>query len=263
MGTLLAISLMVFASSAIIARVQEPVRELAKHAISKTAAADCYEPPNPPPRVEPPRSEIVRSPVLASPGGVFRAYSENEAISFGKAANGSSPDYECENTARIYLAGPKNDHLRLAIIQNATDGSLYDYLGSVDWSPDGRYLLCELFVATYGTDSADQYILLYDADYGLLSQRDLFYHALDRYFRKRCGVAFAPLGFSTDGRIVVRIGPAYDVEGLIDPDSCTKRDGLWLRDARKETLAPAPANFKLVHYGRWLPAPRTRKPGSR
>lgn len=263
MSKLLAIPLMVFAVSATVAHAQLPYREPARVVISKTAGADCYDPPNPPPRIEPRRSEIVRSPVLASPEGVFFAYSENEAIAFGKTANGPPPDYECENTARIYLAGPKSHYFLRAIVQNATQGSLYNYLGLVDWSPDGRYLLCELFIATYGTDSADQYVLLYDARYDVLSPRDLFYHALDRYFRKRCGVVFAPLGFSADGKIAIRIGPAYDVEGPIEPDSCTKQDGIWLLDASKGTLAQAPSDFKLVHYGRWLSAPGTGKHASR
>lgn len=242
---------MAFAASASVARAQQPSTAPLRTVVSKTAGALCDQNHG----LLNSHSELVRSPVLASPGGVFLAYSENVALAFNRLANGEPPDYECANTASIFLAGPKNHRFVPVIVQNATTDSPLNYLGLIDWSPDGRYLLCELFIAAYGTDSSDQYVLLYDAYYGVLSPRELVYQALDRLFGKKCGVRLNPLGFSKDGRIVLDIGPYYDVEGSLDPDSCPVKNSVWLLNASEVTLTRAPANFKLVKFGRWLSAP--------
>jgi len=200
-------------------------------------------------------SKLVRSPVLVSPDGRFRAYSENEAVAFEGAAEGTG---SCVNTARLFIAGPDSSRFILAEVKTPQyPDALIKGLLLVDWSPDSRYLLSSVFTGTYGSDSGAWEPESFDAWYGISSPDDFPSRAIRGHFRPRCGANVNALGYSKDGQIILRILPDYDEEGGIRAGSCVAKTGVWSLNGKElqgpeQTLTPLPDNYKVQQFGSWL-----------
>ncbi len=229
---------------------QSPERLPSHVEISKNGGASCYDGAS----GKLVGSRLVRSPAFTSPDGRYRAYSEVEAVAFKvpeKDWNRWSTA-ECANTAKLFVAGPKSNVFRLVFLQEPTRYQLLNGIGLVDWSPDSRRLLLKLGLGQYASDWGGTVVLLYDADYGVFSQRELTGEAFNRYVGKDCTAVIEALGFSPEGKVLLKAGPYFDIgEDAPRTDSCVKKEGFWLLDAGKETVSPLPDDYKMQRYGKF------------
>jgi hypothetical protein len=77
----------------------------------------------------------------------------------------------------------------------------------VDWSPSGHRLLLTQGAWRWGSDVSATLVRTYDADTETLSSERSMEEALRRQFGSGCLGVFQPLGFSPEGRLVIRAGP--------------------------------------------------------
>jgi hypothetical protein len=88
-------------------------------------------------KAQPTGSYIVRSPILSSPDSLHRAYVEVEAIASRPKDEPSDSIPSCENTSRLFVAGPPDSDFKLVYSQSAPGISDGNSLKLVDWSADG------------------------------------------------------------------------------------------------------------------------------
>lgn len=207
--------------------------------VSETATATCYDSTGR--RLV--GSMLVRSPVFVSPDGRHQAFVENEAVAYP----GRGP--ECVNNAKLFVKGPGDKEFRLAYLQEPTTYQLYSHIEIVDWSPDSRDLLVQLFIGQWGSDWGAFSPLLYHAWDGVFSSQNMVSTALSTHFGYGCSYGVRTLGFSPDGGVVLKIQPVFDEEGALDPKSCVKKQGLWLL---KDGLLPLASTYGVRRYGEYL-----------
>ena len=66
------------------------------------------------------------------------------------------------------------------------------------------------------------------------------------------------LGFDPDGGAILKAQPDFDEEGMIDPASCVKKEGLWVLHNGLTPLADA---YKMKRYGHLFRDAATAGPG--
>ena len=202
----------------------------------------------------PPGSYIVRSPIMASPDGHRRAYVEVEAIASRSKDEPSDSDPSCENTARLFLAGPEDSSFKLVYSQSPPDISDGNSLKLVDWSADGANLLMERTIWGYETEGEMTDLVLYAANSGAITVPDLP-KILETRFGKECSSENSVIGFTPEGNVVVLMAPVKDTYYNEGATSCVKRKTVLALDVRRSLQAIAevlPADFKTQHYGRYL-----------
>ncbi len=221
------------------ANAQGPTRPPERVILSEKAFATCYDSVN----EKLVGSMLVRRPVLVSPDGKFQAYAENEAVAhLGAGA-------ECVSTAKLFVKGPGEKEFRLVYLQEPDLYELISQIDLVDWSPDSHHLLAELFLGQWGSDSGGFSPLLYNAWNGVFSPENFVSTAFSIHIGHDCPYVNKALGFAPDGGVVLRVQPDYDEEGIMDPASCVKKEGLWLL---KNSLTPLADTYKVQRYGRLL-----------
>jgi hypothetical protein len=196
----------------------------------------------------------MRTFVLESPDGTFRAYSQSEAL-LDKTRNAQGDeDVECENTSRLFVAGPPGHKFRQVMIVLPTPEPSGNNIGLVDWSPKGHRLLITEGRWGYDSDFGETTIRIYDADSDKLSSESFVQEAFRKHGGRDCIGVFQAVGFSEDGGIIVRAGPYFD-EGEEHPraDSCVAKKGLWLIAPGDDAIRPLPDNYKPKHYGNEVP----------
>jgi len=189
-------------------------------------------------------SMLVRTRVFVSSDGNFQAYAENEATAHRVGE-------QCVNTAKLFVKGPSDKDFRLVYLEEPRRSELLNNLKIVDWSPDGRHLLAELFVGQWGSDAGGNTPLVYDATDGVFNSQNVLATALSVRFGHDCALVVQTMGFAADGGVVLKIRPSLDEEGAVERDSCVKQEGLWLL---KDEINPLAATYKIRHYGRFLGA---------
>lgn len=233
------------------ANAQRPERLPERVIVSEKAFASCYDDSN----QKLVGSMLVRRPVLISPDGSYQAYAENEAVAYRRA------EAECVNTAKLFVKGPGDKEFRLAYLQEPHLYELISQIDLIDWSPDSHYLLAELSIGQWGSDSGGFSPLLYNAWDGVFSPQDFVSTALSIHFGHDCYYGVQSLGFAPDGGVVLRIRPEVSEEGIMDPASCVKKEGLWVLHNGLTSLADT---YKVQRFGHLLrDAGRTRGEGSR
>jgi len=195
----------------------------------------------------------MRTFVLQSPDGKYRAYAETEACTRKKKSATGDEYVECENTSRLFVAGPRSDGFRqvMTLLPKAEPEPSGNDLSLVDWSPKGHRLLIAESLFWYGGDSGRIVIRIYDADSHKLSDESSVEEAFRKHAGKECIGVFEPTGFSKDGGIIVRAGPYFD-EGEEQPrvDSCVARKDLWLIGPAPDGIKQLPNDYKSQHYGK-------------
>lgn len=206
-------------------------------------------------------SHLVRTPVLTSTDGLHRAYIEVEAIAFQAKDESKYDGPICENSSRLYLAGPKDAEFKLAYSQSPPDLADGNSLRLVDWSPDATHLLMERTIWKYESEGDYTDLVLFAVGSGTVTAPDLF-KVFEARFGKDCSSENSAIGFLPDGNVVVAIRPPEDTyynEGAIP---CVKRRTLLALDAKNgltkisQLLA---SDFKPQHYGQFPERPRERK----
>ncbi len=224
---------------------QEPQRLPGRVIASEKAFATCYDTTG----QKLIGSMLVRRPILVSPDGNYQAYAENEAVAYRRS------DAECVNTAKLFVKGPGEKEFRLVFLQEPRSDELISQIDLIDWSSDSHFLLAELFIGQWASDSGGFSPLLYNAWDGVFSREDFVSTAFSIKVGHVCYFRSEMLGFSPGGGMVLKIHPEIDEEGFMDPDSCVKKDGLWLLD---NGLTALPDTYNVQHYGHLL-AGRSRK----
>jgi hypothetical protein len=208
--------------------------------VSEKAFASCYDSAT----QKLAGSMLVRSPILMSPDGNYEAYTENEAVAYR-----GETWADCVNTAKLLVKAAGEKEFRLAYLQEPHQYELFSQIDLVDWSPDSQYLLAELFTGQWGSDWGGTSPLLYNAWNGVFSPQgpqDFVSTALSNRFGHDCSYRVQSLGFAPDGGVVLKIQPWFDMEGILDPASCVKKDGLWILH---NGLAPLADTYKVQRYG--------------
>jgi hypothetical protein len=194
----------------------------------------------------------MRTLVLESPDGKYRAYAETEA--FTRKKKSATGEYvECENTSRLFVAGPRSDGFRqvVTLLPKAEPEPSGNDLSLVDWSPKGHRLLIAEGLIWYGGDSGRIVIRIYDADSHKLSDESFVEEAFRKHAGKECIGVFEPTGFSKDDGITVKAGPYFDVgEDQPHADSCVAKEGMWLIGRADDAIRKLPDNYKPKHYGK-------------
>jgi hypothetical protein len=193
----------------------------------------------------------MRTLVLASPDGKYRAYAETEALTHRKRDAHGYEDVECQNTSRLFVAGPESHKFHRVMIVLPTPELGENSISLADWSPKGHRLLLAEGKAGYGSDFGGIVIRIYDADSDKLSSESLVEEAFRKHAGKDCIGVFQPTGFSEDGGIAVKAGPYFD-EGEEQPraDSCVAKQGIWLIGLRDEAIRQLQDNYKPKYYGK-------------
>jgi hypothetical protein len=149
-------------------------------------------------------SRIARSPLFVSPDGRRSAWSEVRAL----AVTGRASDMRaCQNISTLMVAEGGGAYQSAFQQRPGAEGRNGNSLTIVDWSPDSRFLLVELATWTYPTDRDNPLLLVYDGVTRQVADLDAA-EAVTRTFGRACRTAFSAGGFTSDGRVVVRLRPS-------------------------------------------------------
>jgi hypothetical protein len=195
-------------------------------------------------------SKRSRTSVLTSPDGLYRAYAESEAV----ASQAPTASAECQNTSKLFVAGPKSQEFRSVLVVQPLPEALGNSIDLVDWSPNGHRLLLAQGVWQWASDAGGMIVRVYDAESENLSREFLIDEAFSTHLGKKCAGVFDPIGFSLSGDVVVRAGPFFDV-GDDKPveDSCVQKEGFWLIDFAVPTINQLPDNYRVDRYAKVAP----------
>jgi hypothetical protein len=202
---------------------------------------------------------LVRSQVLVAPDGEHRAYTESLAAGGVKLPSdtGGWLSPECANITWLFVANSPGDKFRQVLTIIPEEQTLGNAIWLVDWSPNSRYLLFKSFAFQWGSDAAGSAPVLYDAQSGTSSDPECAYEAFKKWAGRSCFATIEPLGFSSEDKAVLNVGPSYPVapeageETKPEPDSCVKRPGLWLYEPDTGKLTKLPAGYKVKHFGKF------------
>jgi len=228
-------------------------RDLAQSAVrlpitersTNTAAISCWK------SSEHPISRLGRSPVVSSSAG-YRAYAEVKATAFTPKYQETYTGPLCENTSRLFLAGPGDAEFKLAYSQSQ-DFSDGNSLKLVDWSPDGMHLLMERTSWKYESEGAYTDLVLFSLSSGGVTAPDLS-KILESRFGKDCGSENSVIGFTPEGNVVILVAPLEDTYYNEGGTSCVKQKTLLALDAKRalqDIAQVLPSDFKPRHYGQF------------
>lgn len=195
-----------------------------------------------------PISRLGRSPVISSSAG-YRAYAEVEATAFSPKYQETYAGPLCENTSRLFLAGPGEAEFKLAYSQSP-DFSDGNSLKLVDWSPDGVHLLLERSSWKYESEGNYTDLVLFDPNSRAVTAPELS-KILEGRFGKDCGSENSVIGFTPEGNAVILVAPLADTYYNEGATSCVKQKTLLALDAKRALQDMAqllPGDFKARHY---------------
>jgi len=210
---------------------------------------------------QPTGSYIVQSPIMTSPDGLHRAYVEVEAVAFRPKDEPSDSEPSCENTSRLFLAGPGDSEFKVAYSQSPPDISDGNSLKLVDWSADGTNLLIERTIWNYESEGDFTDLVLFAVNSGTITAPNLL-KILEARFGKDCSSENAVIGFAPEGNVVILVAPVKDTYYNEGATSCVKKNTAVALDAERALKAVAqvlPADFKSRHYGQFLERQASRK----
>jgi hypothetical protein len=195
----------------------------------------------------------MRTFVLESSDGRYRAYAETEVLSRKKRNTHGEEYVQCENTSRLFVAGPQSRGFRqvMIVLPKGEPEPLLNDIGLVDWCPKGHRLLIAEGLWGDHSDFGGILIRIYDADSNKLSSETFVDDVFRRHAGKECTGVFQPTGFSEDGGITVKAGPYFDVgEDQPRADSCLPKEGIWLIGPVDDAIRQLPDSYKPKHYGK-------------
>jgi hypothetical protein len=206
-----------------------------------------------------PTSQLGRSPIISSSAG-YRAYAEVKATAFRAKFQETYTGPLCENTSRLFLAGPGDAKFKLVYLQSP-DFSDGNSLKLVDWSPDGMHLLMERTRWPYESEGNYTDLVLFSSGSEGITVPDLS-KILEGRFGKDCGSENSVIGFTPEGNVVVLVTPLEDTYYNEGATSCVKQKTLLALDAKRalqDIAQVLPSDFKAQHYGQSPKGQATRK----
>src|SRR6185295_20080345 len=168
-----------------------------------TSYVNCWDP-----KLSKWRSKFGRSAVLTSNNRQYRAYVEVEATAFEALDAQTYRGPSCANISTLFVAGPNQRNFRAAYIQLPEAYLLGNGLRLVSWSPNGRELLIEVVQWQYESDvDVGRRPLLYDAEFGTVTDFDLLILAKTLGFSQDCRFSVSARGFSANSEPVIEVLP--------------------------------------------------------
>jgi hypothetical protein len=208
-------------------------------------------------------SRLGRSSIISSSAG-DRAYTEAEAIAFKPKYRETYSGPLCENSMRLFLAKASESSFQIildssqsvneCITIGGTDSCGVKGIQVVDWSRDGKFLLANLLIWLYESDSSITRVpIMYDVGKSEFLRPDV-YRFFEAYCpnqpKDSCDFELLAKGFSPEGNLVfsASVPPIDHSSGHV---SCldSKRPILFELGANKATCLPS--NYKVHHYGTW------------
>lgn len=209
-------------------------------------------------------SRLGRSPIISSSAG-YRAYAEVEAIAFRPKYQETYTGSLCENRIKLFLAKgnesnfqalldsnwPKND----CITVEDTESCAVKGIQLVDWSSDGGFLLADLVLWEYESDSGFMRVpIIYDVRKSAFIRPDVD-HFFGEYYRidaskENCEFELLTEGFSPDGNLIFSaarppLNPTYEQVFCLDEKQT------FLFELGTNKITRLPSNYKAQHYGTW------------
>jgi hypothetical protein len=197
-----------------------------------------------------PDRSVSRSWTLASPDGLYAAYAENEAVA-ERSPNGEITG--CKSTSKLFVSGPGSTEAKVVLVIEPTESDSGNSIELIDWSRGGHRLLVIEFLWPWASDAGGIAARVYDANSGKMTGQDLSYGAFQRLLGRQCAVIIDPIGFSSDGKVVVNAGSDLDEEPKLEKDSCLKKNEIWSLDPATAKLQRLPDRFKVRRYGKRAP----------
>jgi hypothetical protein len=201
---------------------------------------------------------LVRSEVLVAPDGEHGAYTESLAtggIKLAENAPGGLLEPECANITKIFITDRRGGEFRLGLTISPTESALGNAARLVDWSPDSRYLLLESARFQWGSDVGSSDPVLYDARSETFSDPGLACRAFKKWAKRDCAVgSVIPLGFSPEGKVVLKAGPSYPATSEnkdLEPNSCLQKSGTWVYDPATGNLSECLNNYQVRPFAKF------------
>jgi len=208
-------------------------------------------------------SRLGRSSMISSSAG-YRAFAEVEAIAFRPKYRETYSGPLCENRIKLFLAKASESSFQVilasdqseneCVIVGGTDSCGVKGIQPVDWSRDGRFLLANLLLWQYESDSSVTRVpIIYDAGKSEVLRPDV-YRFFEGYCpnqaKESCDFELVAQGFSPGGTLVFSasmppIDPSSGQASCLDK----KRPFLFELGANKTTCLPS--DYKVRHYGTW------------
>jgi hypothetical protein len=204
-----------------------------------------------------------RCPIISSSAG-YRAFAEAEAIAFRPKYRETYSGPLCENRIKLFLAKAGESSFQVilesgqseneCVTVGGTDSCGVKGIQPVDWSRDGRFLVANLLLWQYESDSSVTRVpIIYDAGKSEVLRPDV-YRFFEGYCpnqaKESCDFELVAQGFSPEGTLVFSasmppIDPSSGQASCLDK----KRPFLFELGANKTTCLPS--DYKVRHYGTW------------
>lgn len=224
---------------------------------------------------EDPISRLGRSRILSSSAG-YRAYAEVEAIAYKPKFVETYSGRLCENRVKLFLAKPGESTFLTVLDSNSPKGDCALVEGAdscdvngtqlVDWSNDGRFLLADLVLWEYESDSLLFRVpVIYDTANGAFVRPDV-YHFFDDYYktdffkqkpnpeRPWCEFQLRSEGFSSDGNLIISASPPSDDPMADEQVFCLDKKQTFLFKLATSEIKQLPLDYKPQHYASREPA---------
>ena len=210
-----------------------------------TAEPGCFGPDN-----DVPDRMVSRSWNLMSPDGLYKAYVVNDSFVVQRYEGRISG---CKSTSRLFVSGPGSAGAKAVLTIEPSQHITGNSIEIIDWSRQGHRLVVSQGLWVWASDAGGIVARVYDADSGKVSGEDFFYESFEKIMGKDCSGEFEPVGFSADGKVVVKAYPSLDEEQNLEKDSCVKKLEIWSLDPATAKLRRLPDGFKVRRYGKRAP----------
>ncbi len=194
-----------------------------------------------------PDRTFSRSWTLASPDGVYKAYAVNEAVA---EHLGGGSITGCKSTSKLIVSGPGPGEARTVLTVGPTADVAANSIEIVDWSPNGHRLLLNEGMWIWASDTGGNVAHVYDADSMNESKGDSFIEPFVKIFGQYCVGNFDAIGFSRNGKVVVRWFPDNGEDGTFPQGSCVKKKEIWELDLTTTKVNRLPDDYKVLRYGK-------------
>ena len=208
-------------------------------------------------------SRLGHSSMISSSAG-YRAFAEVQAIAISPKYRETYSGPLCENSIKLFLSKGGESSFQVILDSSKSENECITIGGAdscgikgvqtVDWSRDGNFLLANLLIWLFESDSSITRVpIIYDVEKSEFLRPDV-YRFFEGYCpnqtKESCDVELIAKGFSPDGNPVFSASTP-PIDPLTGHVACfdSKRPILFELGANKATCLPA--NYKVQRYGTW------------
>jgi hypothetical protein len=223
---------------------------------SDTAELSCWKDGNDP------NSRLGRSPIIFSSAG-DRAYAEARATAFRPKYRETYAGLLCENVIKLFLRKEGTATVQILLDSSLPKNDCAPFEGKdycavngiqlVDWSKDARFLLADLVLWEYETDTGLIRVpIIYDVKEREFIRPDV-YHFFNEYYKshaskENCEFNLQAEGFSSEGDLILA-ATRPPLSSTYDQVFCLNKRQTFQFDLRTNRIRQLPANYQVQHYG--------------